>query len=253
MPSQRQFSPKQIATLYLIAYELLSFMQPIYAGIDSYILSLVVNKVYGDTNITIFMNPILCKIFEEIHNLLPYGDVYEIIGEILMGIAVWTIIYLIIAHTHNIYEKIALCLITTLALFWKDARIYENFTDVSAFLSSVGIITLAIQIREKQKNIRFIIIGTILILAGMMWRQNATLLGLPFMFLDLFFYWINNTESSQKKIKNILKVYGLAWIGMFFLYGTTYWYMLQIPDAVAYNRARSALVDYHPISYEQIG
>lgn len=253
MPSQRQFSPKQIATFYLIIYEFLSFLQPIYADTDSYILSLVVNKAYGNTNTTIFMNPILCKIFEAIHNLLPYGDAYEIVGEILMSLAVWTIIYLTLVHTQNTYEKIALCLILTLALFWKEARIYENFTDVAAFLTSVGIISLAIQVREKKKNIRFIIIGTILILAGMMWRQNAALLGLPFMFLDLiFFYFHNNGESKQRKIKEILKVYGLAWIGILFLYGVNYWYNLQIPDAVAYNSARSALVDYHPIAYDQI-
>mgnify|MGYP000207010010 FL=1 len=32
-----QWSPKYFATMYLILYECVSFLQPVYAGIDSYI------------------------------------------------------------------------------------------------------------------------------------------------------------------------------------------------------------------------
>lgn len=72
------------------------------------------------------------------------------------------------------------------------------------------------------------------------------------MLLDMICYWFQDTNASIRKIQKIFTVYGIAWIGMIILVGVNAWYIAQIPDAVTYNNARSALVDYHPVPYEQI-
>lgn len=242
-------SAVKCASIFTLIYVLLSMLQPLYSGIDNYLISLVTNSIYGKNNYVIFLHPFLCYFLRVLHLILPFADIYVLLNEILSVCGIWIISYYIYELSGSNFKRICGYLVMGILVYFKSSRCFDNFTMTAVFFVCVGMIVLFSILLDKIhhfSNIFYLTIGSFYISVGFMWRQDAGIMGVPYiLFIYLCLYFFKNSKEKQillKKSKFLL----VPIIVVFSLIGTNYiWqHSEKYQGTVRYNNARSAIVDY---------
>lgn len=237
------------ASIFTLIYFFISMLQPLYYGIDNYLISLVTNGIYGQNNYVVFLHPFLCYFLKFLHLLLPAADVYVLLNEILSVCGIWIISYYIYKLSDSRFKRICSYLIFGILVYFKSARCFNNFTMTAVFFICVGMIVLFSILLDQPHNfsdICYCVIGTFYIAMGFMWRQDAGIMGIPYiLFIFLCLYLSQNSKGRRTLLKKS-RFLIISMIIIAGLIGTNYcWqHSEKYQESVKYNNARSTIVDY---------
>ena len=243
------------ATIITIVAAILCAIQPLYSGdIDNYGMALVANKRFagaGQDGYIQFLHPFLCKMFEAVHWIFPMADSFSLVAEITLLAGVWWISYYLFLKTKSRLQLVFGYLVLFSFILIEDL-FHDNFTRWAVFLCMVGMLTLLLN-RECKK--RYIVIGTIFLSLGMMWRWNVLVIYIPFLLLMFAVEFIQKKGTEKKQflavvVKNM--ILPIICVSVLMLSKTLVDNSEKYKDATAYNNARSAVLDYPLPAWEDV-
>lgn len=238
--------------LTLFWYIIILFSSSLYKDVDNFNISLITNGLFGEENYTYYLHPGLCALINIVSTILPSADVYALLLHIFVFLAVWTNLFLVIKSRLSIRGKITFILVILVSL--TTISIWNiNFTVIAAFLTLTGAVLLISNV-ERCKPL-YIIIGTLFICVGFMWRIQGALLTIPFIVLDIVFYIVEEKDQQYKlRVKRVFRTFTFPVLCVFVL--TTSQYVIQnqeeYTDALRYSAYRSSVEDFPVKSWEEI-
>ena len=160
--------------------------------------------------------------------------------------------YMIIKSQQRNSDKILGCLLvlflSTALSIWN-----ENYTVQAAVFMTTGSITLCSGLRVKEFKRLNICIGTFFICIGVIWRIQAALLFVPFIFLEI----IIGACAADSRVyywKNVKKVFVGCWL--FFLILVISRFVVQTSEkyasSVEYDSARVTVQDFPMKDWEKV-
>lgn len=227
-----------------------AFSKKLYANVDNFNISLITNGLYGEDTYTYYLHPWLCSLIGIIARAVPSADGYVLLLHTLLVLAIWSNFFVIIKSKITIYGKIIFILsiitVTNAISIWN-----SNFTVQAAFFVLTGAVILISDINSWK--LWYIIIGTIFVCFGFMWRMQGALLTIPFIGLDIIFRIIKNRENKQK-IKRITITLILPVVCTVILIATQYATQNQekFSAVLEYSAYRSAVEDFPVKSWDEL-
>ena len=176
--------------------------EPLYANVDNFNISLVTNGLFSRDTYTYYLHPWLCKGIKWVSCFYPHADVYTVLMRVFVGISIWVLFAMIIKLNIGIIQKISLTFMVYASSFaisiW-----CNNYTIQAALFVMCGYTLL----REmfNRKKLLYIILASILMCVGFMWRVQGALLTIPFIMLDITIRLIESKELKAD-LKKIIEV-----------------------------------------------
>lgn len=98
--NNKHFDQKEIISIAfsIINYIIGAFTEPLYAHVDNFNISLIINGMYSEDNYTYYLHPWLCKLLREISNIFPKADAYVLLMHILL-LGALTILYMLMLES----------------------------------------------------------------------------------------------------------------------------------------------------------
>ena len=240
----------------MVIAEAFSWFQPIYTNVDNYIISMVINRVYAEDTYNMFLNPVLCWITAFVSRIFSNADGFTLVTKLMLLAGIGTISYLIALNFRHWQERLFwaalfLLLIVEMALF------SDYFMVWSAFFSFVGMVCLLWVMKTESVHWHWIIVGTLFLCCGLMWRIGGLGLFIPFILLDLGINFLFSTYGKREKeqyLKKGVRVFGLAFVCFLVLLGIDYGYKHsdKYKDSVEFCDAVSKIVDFPVKPYEEV-
>ena len=242
-----------IVTLLCI---LLASFRPLYMDGDNYEIALVANKIYGgetQDGYIMHFHPILCGILELVGNIRS-ADCFTLTALVMLFAGVWVCTYLIAEHKSAWFERLLFCGVLFATVTVGDL-FHDNYTRWAAFLTAVGLMELLVMIHQKIYNRKKAVLAAILLGCGMMWRDEAFLVFIPYIVFDIFMVFISAQKENRKNILKILGSILLLPVLCIGILGITDSYVKnseKYRESIAYDKARVSVVDYPMKSWEEV-
>ena len=248
--------PWAIACLLTFLCMVISSFRPLYGDRDNYEIALVANKVFGGASqdgYIMHMHPFLCSILEAVCSV-RMADGFLLTGLGMLFIGVWICAYLIVEKQDTwqkrwLFGAILVAVVTVGDLF------HDNYTRWAAFLSAVGLLLLLEMVHQKSYHQKKSILSALLLGSGMMWRDEAFLVFIPYLVFDVFMVFISSQkESGKETLKIIGRILALPVLCILVLGITDVCVKNsdKYKDAVAYDKARVSVVDYPMEKWEEV-
>ena len=244
---------KVIASTFLIVlFWILQGKLPIYADLDNYQNSLILNGLFSDDNYCNFVSPILATIVRIIDSVIPTLDGYVFVMEASMLLAIWLLFYTLFCVCKRNINVVVIWTILV-ALNYNVNILHCNFTIYSATLTVIGFFVLFACIRKKIQIV-FGIIGLGIVCVGSIFRLEAQLLFIPFVLLVVLFEGITKKKMVVHYLKRGISLFLIAimCIGGNLLINNVTSSSDKYNEAVTFSGNRSALFDYETKSYKEV-
>lgn len=244
---------KVIASTFLIVlFWILQGKLPIYADLDNYQNSLILNGLFSDDNYCNFVSPILATIVRIIDSVIPTLDGYVFVMEVSMLLAIWLLIYTLFCVCKRNINVVVIWTILV-ALNYNVNILHCNFTIYSAALTAIGFFVLFACIRKKV-GIVFGILGLVIVCVGSIFRLKAQLLFIPFVLLVVLFEGVTKKKMVAQYLKRGIPLLIIASIcvGGNLLINNVTAFSDKYNEAVTFSSNRSALFDYETKSYKEV-
>ena len=241
-------------------YILFLLTNPLYFSTDSMEVAIITNGLYGDDNYCQYIHPFLCKITRYLSFFLPNADCFTLLMHVAILVQYATFFLLLAGRSIRIqtrsmnltdYGTIILALLSILFSSFGLHIWNVNYTIQTACITFVGLLTLFVSANQR-RSVLWILIGTILTSFGFMVRQEAALLFLPFIGLEMIAIVIdlwrdNNRNKAEKQyyIRNMRCLFPALLIVVLLLTSKKIIYSVEPgKTAYRYNSARTEVVDY---------
>lgn len=247
-----------MASIFTVLCAITASVQPIYGDVDNYVISLVANKVFlgsEQDGYIIHLNPLLCKVLEWAHEVMPMADCFMVVSNICLLVAIWAISYWV-ARWSDSYYKLIGSYVALFAVIYVNDMLHDNYTRWAAFFSAVGMILLVMCIHKQVFDVKLILVASVMLACGMMWRDEAFFVFLPFMAVEIVCSAIHSVEDrGWKEIFLYLgKVCFIPAIVCIVLLGLD-WQTKNSSEyraAVLYDNARVSVVDYPMKRWQEV-
>jgi hypothetical protein len=215
----------------------------------------VLNGVYSSENYSYFVNPVLAKIVKMIDAIFPNADGFVLLGEVLGLAGGWCIFYIL----SKAVPKGNVLLIYLFLVIFNDRLnlLHMPFTSFTGLLTVIGFFLCYAVLHEKA-NGAFACVGIVFFVSASLWRVSALLVFLPFFAVMILVDMILLAKTQKKQILSYLKRLALVVLPSLVLCTV----MVEIKnetdqspyyaDGIAYNAARSSLVDYSQTDSEAV-
>ena len=229
--------------------------QILYLNVDNYLLSLVINRLFDNDNYCMFVNPVICCVGGVFRTIFPDADGFLILTRLLLLAGIWCTAFLMT----NIFQSYGGLLCGYLIIFLlvvNSSLFFDYFTIWAAFFFNVGMLLLLFQMRCEESRSQ-IILGTIFISCGFMWRIESALLLMPFLLLDLFVCIVFLPEDRNNRfrmIKRTCRIFlpSVICVSMLCVLDFGYKHSEKYAEAVEYNNALSTMLDFPTEDYENV-
>lgn len=227
------------------------FSENLYTDADNVNISIVMNGLFGNDPYTIFLHPWLCKLISVIAKLCPWADAYALLMRVLLFVAMWVIFSLILTSNSKIRDKF-ICILIPITLLLDIEILNYNYTLHAVIFVLVGAAVLITNLHRNDGKTN-IILGTVFICIGFMWRKEGALLTIPFICLDAIME-ILNCKDRRAAVKRFFHIFTIPIIcvGILILIQCSVNNSPLYRDGVAYNSARTAVEDFPVKPYEDI-
>lgn len=237
-----------------------AFIQPLYNGdIDNYIMALVANKTFlgNEQDVYIcYLHPILAKLMEGLHTVIPSADSFTLLANLMLFIAIWAAAYVLAHMVSNYYALLGCYSLIYVSVLMKDLFHY-NFTRWAGFFGAVGALLLLKTFHQREDIKRWRIGASVLLSFGMMWRYETLLIFVPYVLFDAFIQVLFRAERKEERkqmIVYIAKTLALPvlCVVLLFVSDLAVRNSEKYREAIAYDNARSAVVDFHMEAWENV-
>lgn len=249
---------KPWATAWILTFlcMLISSFRPLYGDRDNYEIALVANKLFGGVSqdgYIMHLHPFLCRILE-LFSHIGTTDCFTLISSGMLFTGVWACANTIAEkkedwHTRLLFEGLLVAVVTLQDLF------HDNYTRWAAFLTAAGMVILLELIHQKVCHRKKIILAAFLLGSGMMWRDEAFFVFIPYIAVDVFMVFMSSQRDCRKETLKILgRILALPVLCILVL-GITDACVKnsdKYSEAVAYDKARVSVVDYPMKEWEEV-
>lgn len=219
-----------------------------YSAVDNYNLSLILNKLFSEDTYSYYLHPFLCWGIGGLSELLPTADVYLLCSHFCIVIAISLLFYISLSSALSLVVRggllIYIASMSVLLNIWSN-----NYTIQAGLFSTVGMVWLLHAV-SKPKVIN-ILLGTLFLCLGYMWRAEGFWLIIPFATLhaltDIFL------EIDRKaKLRNLVKVFGVFVLCLIVLVTSREIInnSAQYSPSIHYSNARTVIQDYPVLPYD---
>lgn len=249
-----------------LRYQLISFLITIfsflifkcshnlYSNVDNFNISLVTNGLFGDDTYTYYLHPWLCKIVKVISRVFPSIDAYVFLMHVLLCGAMCVMYHLVLIQKWKIKDKVFLIII--LFTIQTDIGIWSyNYTLQATFFVLVGATVLVKKLHDEndEKDIVNIILGSLFLEIGFMWRIQGALITIPFICLAIIIE-IFGYKNRTIVIKRAIRLFGFPILFIIVLWVSQYSTETsqKYEAGIAYSEARTVVEDFPVKSWEEI-
>ena len=245
------------AALTAISYLIFCVTGRLCTFTDNLMISVVTGGMYGDNNFCQYLHPLLCLVIKPLNTLIPSADVFMFLTHIFLLAGVSFLCYMILSHfsQNSIkqwrledYIAAVLGILSILWFVWGQNLFDANYTVQTAALIFIGLLGLFIA-KEESRSSRWIIMGTILVGLGFLYRLAGALLFLPFIGLEVLTELIRS-RNLKVEIRCAVKYILPALILIIIILLSKWAFVSQEPYATdsKYTSYRTTAVDY-PMAY----
>lgn len=233
------------------------FFRLIYWDEDTYLVQIVLNHTYSDTeNYCLYINPVLSKIIQVLHNLWKQPDWFYILTLLFVTVAGFSVFKLIETRSSTLNKQLVLSLAWFIIIQGYNI-VHENYTVVTSLwmITSMLFWYDSISNNDRQSKISRILSMLYIILAGI-WRWQAAALGIPYFGILFIYKIINNKNKSRDQKSREVRKTVLAQICICLIFWSLAGYKFIVDnqskyiDQTKYNEYRTDLVDYPIYSYD---
>lgn len=240
----------------VLCYFAFSITGHLYTYSDNLTVATVIAGMYGDNVFCQYIHPLACVIIHTLFSIFPSADMFATVMHLLLILAVTSLTYMILnalsvrrVRDWKLYEAVlcALFLFSVLFLTLGQNIWGANYTVQTAVLVFAGMIIL---FRCEGRGKGWVVLGTILVSAGFMFRMEGALLFLPFFALEILAGLITANHKRQK-IRSIIKVFTpVVVIVLALMISKHIFYSLEpYASDLKYSDSRTIVVDY-PMSID---
>lgn len=246
----------QLSSFLITIFSFLIFKcsHNLYSNVDNFNISLVTNGLFGDDTYTYYLHPWLCKIINAISLVFPSVDAYVFLMHVFLCGAMCMMYHLILIQKWKIKDKMFLIII--LFTIQIDIGIWSyNYTLQATFFVLVGAAVLIKKMidEENEKDIVDIILGSMFLGIGFMWRIQGALITIPFVCLVI----IIEIFDHKNRMIVIMRAIQLFVFPIFFIivlwvsqYSTET--SQKYKAGIAYSEARTVVEDFPVKPWEEI-
>ena len=218
---------------------------------DTYMISNVVNGIYGPDNWCLFVNPLLSYGISTFGKLFPMTDLFVVfrMGMCILGFAWMAFCF------HRLFSNPRTEITADICLIIIEAYLnisHSNFTVIAGWLACIGFISF-LWFMEGRLGKSSLIVGSLMITAGACIRVQGVFLVFPFFglgtFVIIFHTLFDNRQNRHFKIINTIRaLLGAAIpaliIGSLGLFNAHYTATPERQNAIRYSIARAQMTDY---------
>lgn len=233
-----------------------SSFRPLYMDGDNYEIALVANKMYGgetQDGYIMHLHPFLCGILEWVGHI-EAADCFTLTALVMLFAGVWVCVYIIAENKEAWFERLVFCAVLFATVTIGDL-FHDNYTRWAAFLASVGMLELLILVHQKVYDRKKVIVASLLLGCGMMWRDEAFLVFIPYIVFDIFMVFISTQKDYRREMLKTLGqilVLPILCVSVLAITDTCVKNSDKYSEAVAYDKARVSVVDYPMKSWEEV-
>jgi hypothetical protein len=248
--------PAAFVTVLTVLFWLAQSRQPLWANTDNYWISCILNGIYSSENYCFFVSPVLAKLVKMIDVIFPNADGFVLLGEVLGLTGVWCVFYILSKAVPR--GKVLLIYLLLIIFNDKVNLLHLPFTSFTGLLAVMGFFLCYAVLHEKAGR-AFAGIGAVLIVFAGLWRFQAFLLCLPFFAAVLLWDVILLGRAQKKQRLSYLKRLALILVPIVVLCVISVEFRDETDrqpcyaEGIAYNGARSSLVDYSQMEWEDVG
>lgn len=223
-------------------------------NVDDSIVSMIVNGLYSSENYCFYLHPLLCAAIKIFGRIFPYADSFRAICFIVFPFSVFMLGFCVLKYARGHIDRAVLLILLT--AFILSNIINYTYTLTAVYYTAVGFALLSCGAVQKSKALA--LAGTLFAVFGIMLRDLAGYLILPFAALDLLTKAAEEIRCKHHSLNDTLKSllpYYIPIIIIILLLGTSKALVDSSPkykEAAAYNHARTVLYDYPNRSYAEI-
>lgn len=195
---------------------------------------------------SLFINYLLGKAIYTLNVALPDVNWFFVLEQLSSLLAFWALCFAALSYVPlgaglsavGFYTAFVLPLCTS----------SSNFTVVSGLCTSVGLLYLALQAFSEKAGLAARIVGALLFVLGMLWRQNMFLASLPFLAI-VGIWWLGESLRSELPREELLVrlvpvLAAFLLCGAFSFAHSTAWQRPDLASWYEYNEVRSEIVDH---------
>ena len=155
----------------------------LYVDIDSFLVSMTCNGLYGSNAICPVVHPMLAILLGHLAPLAPAVDWFTLLSRILVTLTAWWLGVMIVWCIDAPFKRIS-CLLVFSILLFRFSLFNANYTVHCAFFALAGVCTLLLALRRPMP--RFSLFwGAFFFCLAILWRPECSALLIPFLALDL--------------------------------------------------------------------
>ena len=174
-----------------------------YEASDDYMIDAILSGAfgYGYSPYLLWGNPILGNILVAFYKLIPDISFYFVLLILLGFLSSTSITYLLFKKGIN---AVSVCIaLIYLCVFSEDIYVLLQFTKISAIAGIAGGLLIVHGIwEEKNRKIRFIVLGTLLSLLGSMVRFSTVYIYGAFLLVTFLYYSVIHIKDNAKSDTN---------------------------------------------------
>ena len=260
MRDKLQCKPKHtgiIASVVTFVCLIQSVVRPLYVDVDNYFISLVANKMFAgeaQDGYILHLHPFLCKLLEGVLFINESADCVLLVSALMLSVAIWAIAYVIASNAKSYYELLVYIVVFFAVVFVGDL-FHDNYTRWAAFMTAAGVMVLLWDVHGKRYHRKHQVLAACLLSFGLMWRDEAFLVFIPFVGLDIVITFLKTAKEERSQlVKQLGKIVAVPVMCVVFL-GMVDCVVRQsepYKEAILYDDARVKVVDYAMKDWEEL-
>ncbi len=219
---------------------------------DDWLIACYLSPTVPDGDLCLFINAALAQFISHLGDLLPYVNCFQTFELIVSFVALFCFAYYAIKYLKLQYGLFLLCGFILFSL--PGCTYLQKFTIVAGTVAIIGFFLLVISFYEDDAVAG--VVGCVLIVLGVMLRQDAVLIGVPFFVgITLFAFLRFSVKDERAPSMRRLIVFMLAVLVICLalnLYDDRVWAEPPWSDWSAYNSVRSAISDFPVPPYDEV-
>lgn len=241
-----------------VCYVVFCFTGLIYEYTDNITVAAVVDGMYGDNNFCQYLHPFLCVIIRCLTPLFPTADVFTSLIHLALLCSTGLLSYIALQSLKSFkdwqledYIRCALLILTIVYPTLGMKLFGVNYTVQTAAIIFAGVIVLFYAKEQRESRI-WTVLGTILVSFGFLVRQEAALLFIPFVALELVIEFFRS-EDRKAYLHSSLKTILPCIVIVFVLLASRAVFYSREPYSTddRYNRNRTIAEDYWMKGYDR--
>ena len=255
---KNQYSLLSAILITAVCYVVFCLTGLIYEYTDNITVAVVVDGMYGDNNFCQYLHPLLCVIIKWLTPFFPAADIFTTFVHFLLICCTGMLMYIALQSQKPLkdwhlddYIRGAL-LILAVVYPTLGMRLYgTNYTVQTAAIIFGGVIVL-FYARKHHISILLKTLGSMLICAGFLMRQEAALLFIPFIVLEIAIELFRTREKKLQLRTDLCTIFPCLVIVLILLVSRLAFYNAEpyVTDA-RYNQYRTIAEDYWMKGYDK--